>query len=173
MVKKVRGFRIDNDLLKKLSEKATQKGTNLNNFIGLILEMYNTNYNFYESTKHMIVNPKIMKTVLDKCDQDMIKCLSHIYTEDLKNQMVYSTNKITLNTLLITLEKNCSAQGQPFQINHEKNEIHYIVFHGINEQWGHIMELSISNILKSINEVPTNITPTEEFVKFSIRENLL
>ncbi len=130
--------------------------------------MHNSNYDFYQSSNYLWCSPKFVRTLLSKSNEDTIKSLAKILSNDIQNQILFSHNEISLDSIIVELERMSLSQGQNFIVNNEDDFLHCTLLHQINSKWGNFFSAAISDLMNTSKIPIRTIKSNSDYVKFSI-----
>lgn len=170
MIKPVKGFRLDENLVKSLKNKADQKGLNLNAMVSNILENYDSVYYHLEQNHFQWVSPTLMKQIMDMLTDSQLKKLAHILSSDWKNQIKYTFDILDLETIGRFLHRHFAMQNITIKSTEEDSIYKYTVFHNMGEKYSKLMSYTLKQ-LGSANNSVKKIQHNHEYFSFQVPNN--
>jgi hypothetical protein len=165
----VKGFRIDNSTLEGLKTESREKQITLNNHVNNILARHNEVYSNFQDLRYVWLSPEFVKTCVNSVNKKDINKLGRICTDDLKKQIMCRHGKITLESTLETIEKNCISHGIPFKITKsEDGDTRYTMVHSLGNKWSMIQKHTIEDIMNSINHPVKEFELNDNHLSFSM-----
>lgn len=168
MVKPVKGFRLDKNLIESLEDKSDQKGISLNAMVNNVLENYDSIYYHLEQNHYQWVSPAFMGQIALILSDSQLKKLSGILSQDLKNQTKYSFGKVNSDTIAKFLQRTLAIQNLTIKNEHVDKSTKYTIFHKMGPNYSKLMRYTLKKLgNNSIKKLEYN----HEFFSFQVKNS--
>ncbi len=146
VVKPVKGFRLDEDLIKSLKEIGNQKDLTLHALVKNILEKYSNSYYYLEQFHYQHVSPEIMKEITCLLTEPQLKKIAKRFAKDLESQIMFSFIEYNHEEIMQLLIRNFGIQITLAKKETNSKKVKYKIFHNLDESFSKLLKYILDEL---------------------------
>lgn len=165
-------FRINSDVMRKVSSKAEQEEISLNTLVNQVLKRY-SEWDMYERKAGMIpVNRRVIKMLFEGLSkEEVVKMSREVAKNEVYNIALFMKGKSKLDvdsfiSWFLSRMKNCSEITE----NKEGYNKTYILKHDLGENWSLYHKTVLDSIFTDCLQTPIQISITDSTIVFTVND---